>query len=121
MRKVREGFEIPEGLSPEGLKAAWVITDFFAKARRTGTGGCRTFYSPQQWKDRKEEFGCDSVLLVVHDGGDVAAVINPDYGCDPRVRERLNTRLAEAGFYLEPCTCWYAAVYPIHRDEEVPV
>lgn len=111
-RKARPGFEIPERLGQDGIKAAKVITRFFAQARRTNTGGCRTFYSPAEWAERGEEYGCDALLVVVHDGGDVARVVNLDYG-DYRRHDRLVGKLAEAGFYMEACTCWYAAVYPI--------
>jgi hypothetical protein len=109
-------FTIPEQLTDEGEKVAKIIRNFFVKVRRTSTGGSRTFYSPKEWADRGERYGCDSLLIVVHDGGDVAAVLNPGYGGNPKILERLNLRLSEAGFILEPCTCWYAAVYPVPTE-----
>lgn len=111
------GFEIPERLSQDGIEAAKVITRFFAQARRTNTGGCRTFYSPAEWAERGEKYGCDSLLVVVHDGGDVARTVNLNYG-NYQSHDRLEGKLTEAGFYMEACTCWYAAVYRIRPPSE---
>jgi hypothetical protein len=74
-------------------------------------GGCRTFYSPEEWRERGESYGRDSVLIVVHDGGDYAHAFNFDYG-NWELRDQINAALAEAGYYAESCTSWYTAIYP---------
>lgn len=74
------------------------------------TGGCRAFYSPQEWKDRDEEYGRNSVLIVVHDGGDHAPFFNYSYECYS-LMEAMNAGLGQAGFYAEQCTAWYTAIY----------
>lgn len=76
------------------------------------TGGCTTFYTPQKWKERKEEYGTTSQLIVVHDGGDFAPLLNLDYeayALHDKFSEALRRRLPN--YILEPCTCWYAALY----------
>lgn len=39
-------------------------------------GGCQAFYSPAEWAARGEEYGKLSELIIVHDGGDIAAFCN---------------------------------------------
>lgn len=76
------------------------------------TGGCDPFYTPESWLDRGEDFGTDSALVVVHDGGMISDALGP-YAVDDFFSERLRARLKELGYYLESCTAWYSAVYPI--------
>jgi hypothetical protein len=73
-------------------------------------GGCRAFYTPGEWKERREKYGTDSVLVLVHDGGDLAPFCNYDY-CQYGKIESLNEALAERGYWFECCTSWYSAVY----------
>ena len=74
-------------------------------------GGCRAFYSTKEWKERGEEYGSTSVLVLVHDGGDLAMYCNWDYDC-PTAVEALRVRLEKLGYYVEQCTSFYSAVYP---------
>lgn len=74
----------------------------------TSTGGCRPFYSPQEWKARGELYGRTSLFIVCHDGGDIATAIR-----DSAMFQRLQNALQKHGTYLEMCTCWYSAVYPL--------
>lgn len=78
------------------------------------TGGCRPFYSPEEWEERAEKYGRDSVLVVAHDGGDVASFFNYDY-MDYRAIDAMNEALSAAGYYAEQCTSWYSAIYPIPK------
>lgn len=74
--------------------------------------GCRTFYTPQEWMERKEKYAEGAELIICHDGGDFAPLINLDYesyALHDKFQDALKRRLPE--FYIEPCTCWYAAVY----------
>lgn len=84
--------------------------------RPVDTGGCTPFYTVEEWRSRGEEYGCRSMLIVCHDGGDLAPLINYDYEAYDLV-EDFNDALREIGVWLEPCTCWYAAVYPVKEEE----
>ncbi len=73
------------------------------------TGGCQTFYSPEQWKARGEQYGVESKLILVHDGGDFAPLLNLDYG--EYTRFDAFAKLLGDDLLIEQCTCWYSAVY----------
>lgn len=70
----------------------------------------RSFYSPKEWKARGERYGLQSELIVVHDGGDLASFFNPDYG-SWKLQSAMNEALEKVGYYAEPCTTWYTAIY----------
>jgi hypothetical protein len=70
----------------------------------------KTFYTPDEWKERREQYGQNSELIIVHDGGPFAPYCNWDYEQYNRIEE-LQAALANIGYYLEGCTCWYSAVY----------
>lgn len=76
------------------------------------TGGCKTFYSPREWKERGELYGTSSVLVVVYDGGDVSMFFNTD-----KEQVRLYTGMYEAlkaaGFYTEEATGWQSSIYEL--------
>lgn len=103
---------LPGDLTPQGRKAAEVILEFLEEKDLTYHGGGGRFYSPQEWQDRGEQYGVRSVLVITHDGGDHAAAMNMDYGAYA-LMEELADRLQNHGLYLEQCTSWYSAVYPI--------
>lgn len=106
-----EGNEKPEGLSELGEKAYQVIMNVMTKNNMTYTGGCKTFYSPKEWAERGEEYGLDSELIVVYDGGEVKeffCYLEENDDC----MEIMDQALASVGVYDEPCTCWYSAIYP---------
>lgn len=106
--------KIPAGISAKGRAAAKVILSTAREAcdRDLATGGCRAFYSPAEWEDRGEEYGTKSLLIVVHDGGDLARFFNHDYQAYDSIA-KMQTALKGLGLYAESCTCWYSAVYPI--------
>jgi hypothetical protein len=103
-----DDFKIPEGLCSKGEAAAKALVKL-AGPEGSG-GGCRAFYSPQEWRDRGEQYGRDALLVVVHDGGDLAPMLNFDY-CDQRAMNRQVAALAKLGLFAESCTGWYTAVY----------
>jgi len=116
----RECWEIPTGLSRLGRKAAYVIRDFCKKHGLDDTGGCKVFYTPKQWRERGEKYGCKSELIVVHDGGDHSVCVSMDaaydnfcgvFGNPYRLYEELGAKLADAGVYMEGCYRWQSAVY----------
>lgn len=76
------------------------------------SGGCRAFYTPQEWRERGEQYGLNSALVVVYDGGDHAMFFDYNHECY-RAIDRMNEALAKVGYYFECCTCWYSAIYPI--------
>lgn len=114
--------QIPEKIElglPEGEKAKKAAIAVLEAAvavmgRCPYTGGCHTFYSPEEWKERKEEYGLNSHVLLVHDGGDFACLCNPDYEYY-ELYDMFLEELKKRGYYYEPCTCWYAAVYPVEK------
>lgn len=75
-------------------------------------GGCRAFYTPQEWIERGEVYGCNSTLIVVHDGGDLAPFFDFDRG-RYSLCEQMRKALHKIGYMAEACTCWYTAVYPM--------
>lgn len=107
-----EGWPIPGQLSAYGRAAAEAIVAFLRERVLSDHGGGGKFYTPQEWEDRGEQFGLGSVLIVTHDGGDHAAAFNWDYE-DYDLVEDLRLALKNVGVYVEQCTSWYSAVYPI--------
>ena len=102
---------------PEDKKSAGVAEKVLqAAAKALGaipyTGGCNTYYTVDKWKERKEEFGLNSELIICHDGGDFASLCNWSY-CDYGAMDRFQDELKKYGYYVEQCTCWYSAVYKI--------
>ena len=108
----KSDFDIPKGLSRKGRKAAALLKKLAKKhfGEKTSGGGCRAFYTPQEWKDRGERYGTDSLLVVVHDGGDMAPMLNMDYCCYD-LHDEVWKALQEIGVYAECCTGWDTAIY----------
>ena len=102
-------FGLPEDLSETARKIAEVIIRT-AGPDATG-GGCRAFYSAAEWRARGEAYGREALLVVAHDGGDLARFFNWDYE-DAAARERMDQALNAVGAWAEPCTNWYTAIYP---------
>jgi hypothetical protein len=109
----QDDFRIPEGLSPKGKRAAEAIVEMLNKHNPEGRisgGGCRAFYTPEEWRERGEQYGCDSLLVVCHDGGDAAPYFNYDYECYKLI-DCMAVHLQKLGLFAEACTTWYTAVY----------
>ena len=105
-------FTIPEGLSDKGRKAAETLIEL-AKSlmgEDASGGGCRAFYTPEEWADRGERYGLKAELIVVHDGGDLAPLLNLDYGAY-NLFDKQCQALQAHGVYAEGCTGWYTAIY----------
>lgn len=103
---------IPEDLSDEGRKAAEAILAHLRHKDTLSTGGCRAFYTPEEWAERGERYGRDSLLIVAHDGGEVAPYFNLDY-CQYGSYEGMDAALRKHGLYAEQCTSWYTAIYRV--------
>jgi hypothetical protein len=100
----------PEKLSDLGNAAYDRIMEYLHEKGLTNTGGCKTFYSPKEWADRGEDYGTDSLLIIVHDGGDHARAFSWDYE-DYKTIEGMVETLKPLGLFPEQCTCWYSAIY----------
>jgi len=70
------------------------------------------FYSKDQWAERGESYGLRSELVVTHDGGDMAYVMNLDYEMY-ELNNRFNEHLRKNGYWYESCTGWYSAIYKL--------
>lgn len=107
--ELNSDWDIPEGLSPLGQKAAEAIRKFMEDNEEDSNGGCTAFYSPQEWKERGERYGTESELLIVYDGGPMSRLCNT-YCTDT---EAFDKALSDAGVWRENCTHWYGAIYPL--------
>ncbi len=99
---------------PESEQLQADIVEWVEKyqGREIQTGGCKPFYTTQEWRERKEEYGLNSKLIIVHDGGDFARYCNGSYG-DFHAIDAFSSFLYTRGLYVESCTCWYSAVYSV--------
>lgn len=109
-----DDLQTPDGLNRLGRIAVQVILETAKKVleREVLTGGCKAFYSPEEWEDRGEAYGLNSKLIVVHDGGDLSTFfshLQGDYGAMKVMADALR----EKGLYAEQCTGWYTAVYKV--------
>lgn len=101
----------PDGLEPAGEKAYETIMAFLKAKKLTYTGGCKAFYSPAEWAQRKEDpIGPNGVLVVVHDGGDLAPVFNISYE-QYALGDEISAKLKEHELWFESATCWYGVVF----------
>jgi len=109
---------------PQGFDTAHLCGDALvaAKAVLKALGpnpcgsGVRAFWTPDEWIARNEKFGKDSLLILCHDGGDLAVMCNWDYGRYDLSR-KLERELRRHGYYYEQCTSWYSAVYRIPTSD----
>lgn len=106
----------PAELTEEGNSAYQAVFSLLKERDSLDTGGCTTFYSPQEWEARGESYGRGSVLIVVHDGGSVAPFFNFDYGNYDKIDE-MQDALSAVGLWAEACTNWYTAIYPVRKVE----
>lgn len=74
------------------------------------TGGCRTFYTQEEWRTRLEQWGNDAVMVICHDGGDYAHFFNQDYE-SYSFYNKMDEALRAAGYWPEALTCWATAIY----------
>lgn len=103
----------PKKLTRLGGKAHTTIMRVLKSCELTDTGGCKSFYSPKEWKERNERYGTESELIVVYDGGDLRPFFNINEAMEwgYTFSEKMRLALEEIGLYTEECTGWYCAVY----------
>ena len=103
-----------ETLDGEALKVANVImrvmTSNFPDDWELSGGGCKVFYSAEEWKERGERHGDGSVLVVIYDGGDHAAFFNYDHKSGDSIAA-MDNALSKAGYMHEPINHWSTAIY----------
>jgi hypothetical protein len=125
---------MPENLDADGKRAYNAIKNYLDNFSHIDTGGCKSFYSPDEWSERGEQYGTGSKLIIVYDGGDLRRYFNMDAAYEAHCMvaefyeetgdtemlgkpydscENMNAALHKEGLYFEECTGWYAAVYKI--------
>jgi len=92
--------------------ASFESSNFTHQPEPISGGGCKAFYTPDEWVDRGERYGTESALIICHDGGDLARYFSYDY-CIYECIEEMNSALEKIGYFAEQCTGWYSAIYPI--------
>lgn len=117
--KISDDLAMPAGLSPIGVEAWRVITAYLSANGLTWTGGCRAFYSPAEWRERGEDYGLRSELIVVYDGGQVREPFDPS-GSSWTHEDEMARALREIGVYPERCACWYSAIYLVPTAAYAP-
>lgn len=116
---VETGWEIPEGCEEVGQIVMGVINKIYNRLGETpNTGGCKSFYHPEEWLELGHEYGVsrNAALVLVHDGGDLAEFCDwsrQNYKWIEKLQEALDAR----GYIMEQCTCWHSAVY--HKKDPV--
>ena len=99
----------PEGLSERGRQAYDIILSFLMEHDLTFTGGCPAFVHPDKWDG---DYGKNSILIVLHDGGDVGRAFSLDkYEYD--LVEAMDKKLEKIGLYSEQCTLYQSAIYEV--------
>jgi len=93
-------------------RAHAAIMAVLEKHKATKTGGCKAFYSPEEWRARGEQYAQESVLVVVYDGGAHRPFFTLDE-CQYDLCEEMQAALKPLGLYFEESTCWYGGVYRI--------
>jgi hypothetical protein len=110
---------MPADLDDKGQKAHQIIVEYLT-TNKLATTELRAFYSPSAWRDRGEEYGCDSHLVIMYDGATSLKRVFSMDACYESGRaegykhyEAMQEKLAEAGLFFEECTRWYCAIYTI--------
>jgi len=80
--------------------------------REPWSGGCKAFYLKEDWEARPEPYGDGSMLVLVHDGGDLAPFCDYGHGQYDLI-ESMNAMLEKHGVWFECLTNWSSAIYEI--------
>ena len=75
------------------------------------------YFDPKEWEERGELYGLESELIMAYDGNIMFYIMNPGYSANPtnayKMHDRFINKLHTIGFWVEPCTHWYSAFYPV--------
>lgn len=80
------------------------------------TGGCRTFYTPEEWKEKENYELNNELLFICHDGGEFADLCSYDRG-QYGMMEEFSNYLNEHGYWMEQGSTWWTVVYPADTEE----
>ena len=94
-----------ELMPEESMKVYYLIKDFIRR-HKLRTGGCKTFYTPTEWRYRKEEFHNTSLLVMVYDGSEVKELVQGG-----RLGEKFIKYLDKHGYYPEEGHHWNCGIY----------
>lgn len=105
---------LPEDI-PQNVKDA--ISDLRLLAgsmcgRPPSTGGCKAFYSPQEWRDKGWVVDENVLCVVCHDGGDLAPLFNLDYQ-DYKAFDQMDQIFRRRGLYAEAINSTQSNIYTI--------
>lgn len=92
------------------ITAYKAITKVLKACKATNTGGCKAFYTPKEWAALGHRYNPHAILIVVHDGGDLAPFFNPDYE-NYRLIRKMNQAIEAAGFWTESADCTLTYIY----------
>ena len=103
-------FQMPDNLSVKGAAAYVAIVRQLIEMGLTEANG-RVFYSPKEWhRERGENYGLGSELVICHDGpiGRAFSYDQEDY----KSIDKMVAALDPLELYTEQGTSWYSAVFP---------
>lgn len=107
---VEGGLRLPHDNPERGLAKMFLRCACEAFPHPIDTNGCRTFYTPDEWRDREEKYCLGADLIIVHYSGDLCRLLSRE---DTQSSGILNDLLREEGYYLEAGTNWYHGLYRI--------
>jgi hypothetical protein len=101
-------------LRGKSKKVADSIVDFLT--RRLGTspdgGGCKAFYSKEEWRNQgHSDCGTKVILILCHDGGDLSPYCNLDYEVYSAYEAFQKMLDEKHGVWVEQGSSWYSVVY----------
>ena len=101
-------------LDSGGLEAAQAVYEVLVDllGKEPDCGGCRTFYSMDEWKARGEKYCLGAEVIVCHDGGEVAEVLSLDYG-NYTLYDKFQEKLSKKGYWFDHGTNWYTGIYKL--------
>ena len=114
IKPLEEELSIPEDILQNVKNALLEIRDFAGSMwdRPPSTGGCKAFYSPQEWRDKGWEVGEKVLCVVCHDGGDLAPLFNLDYQ-DYKAFEKMDQIFRRRGIYAEAISSTHTHIHTI--------
>lgn len=75
-------------------------------------GGCKAFYTPEEWSRLGHHDSDRAMLVVCHDGGSLAQIFNHDY-CDYDMIDMMASLLQDNGYFAEQWTSYSTGIFRI--------
>ena len=97
---VQQDLAIPSGLNEKGRLAAMTILKVLVSERFSFTGGCRMFWTPEEWQQRGWELNPECVVLVVVHDGPMRVFFTPE--SEWTRHDRMDRALRNHGMFAEP-------------------